>query len=111
VFICAAKPLVEAEKQAFHHCFAVNSPAAVNQQQVLKLAHNFETAYSAARLISVAPSAHLNSCQWTRSRPLARPSRAFGFAKFLSPFQRGGGFGQGANIGGGQGENQNHGVK
>ncbi|MBE0542275.1 MAG: hypothetical protein IH623_12890 [Verrucomicrobia bacterium] len=24
--------------------------------------------------------------EWTRSRPLARPSRAFCFAKFLSPF-------------------------
>jgi hypothetical protein len=25
---------------------------------------------------------------WTRSRPLARPSRAFGFAEFLSPFSQ-----------------------
>src|SRR5687767_5208131 len=26
--------------------------------------------------------------EWTRSRPLARPSRAFCFAKFLSPFPK-----------------------
>ena len=26
--------------------------------------------------------------EWTRSRPLARPSRAFGFAEFLSPFPK-----------------------
>jgi hypothetical protein len=26
--------------------------------------------------------------EWTRSRPLARPSRAFSFAKFLSPFPK-----------------------
>jgi len=40
VFVRVAKLMVEAGKPVFHHWFAVNSPVAVNQQQVLKLAHN-----------------------------------------------------------------------
>jgi hypothetical protein len=42
-------------------------------------------------LLSFAPPGLSNSRQfvkWTRSRPLARPSRAFGFAKFLSPLPK-----------------------
>jgi hypothetical protein len=36
VFIRVVKLMVEAGKPVFHHWFAVNSPTAVNQQQVLK---------------------------------------------------------------------------
>jgi hypothetical protein len=40
VFIRVARLRADDGKPAFHHWFAVNSPAAVNQQQVLKLAHS-----------------------------------------------------------------------
>jgi hypothetical protein len=32
--------------------------------------------------------ARYRTLEWTRPRPLARPSRAFCFAKFLSPFPK-----------------------
>jgi len=38
VFIRVAKLMVDDGEPVFHHWFAVNSPAAVNQQQVMKMA-------------------------------------------------------------------------
>jgi hypothetical protein len=41
VFIRVAKLMADDGKSVFHLWIAVNSPSAVNQQQVLKLARNY----------------------------------------------------------------------
>ncbi|HUZ07557.1 MAG TPA: hypothetical protein VMV89_08720, partial [Candidatus Paceibacterota bacterium] len=56
VFIRVAKLMVDDGEPVFHHWFAVNSPAAVNQQQVMKMAR-LETYFRQIDIIKPRPGA------------------------------------------------------